>query len=139
MARFKTFDRRLLMIALLGLFVRLLYTGLHRKYPVIGDALTFHKDAAHLANGEGFRRAFEHAPTAEHPPLHIIWLALIDLMGGHGTLAQKFVMCFVGTATVGALGFLGRRVGGPRCGLVAAFVGAVYPLLWVIDGSLMSE
>lgn len=139
MARLKTFEGRLAVIALLGLFIRLLYTGLNRSYPVIGDALTFHKDAAWLARGDGFRRAFENMPTAEHPPLHIVWLALIDLLGGHGTLAQKFVMCFVGTGTVIALAFLGRRVAGPRAGLIAAFVGAVYPLLWVIDGSLMSE
>jgi 4-amino-4-deoxy-L-arabinose transferase-like glycosyltransferase len=139
MARLKTFERRLAMIAVGGLFIRLLYTGLNRSYPVIGDALTFHLDAAHLADGEGFRRAYEHTATAEHPPLHIIWLALIDVLGGHGTLAQKFVMCFVGTGTVIALGFLGRRVAGPRAGLIAAFIGAVYPLLWVIDGSLMSE
>jgi hypothetical protein len=139
MARLKTFEGRLAMIAALGLFIRLLYTGLNRKYPVIGDALVFHKDAAHLAAGEGFRRAFENTPTAEHPPLHIVWLAFIDLLGGHGTLAQKFVMCFVGTGTVIALAFLGRRLAGPRVGLIAAFIGAVYPLLWVIDGSLMSE
>jgi 4-amino-4-deoxy-L-arabinose transferase-like glycosyltransferase len=139
MARLKTFEGRLAAIAVLGLFIRLLYTGLNRAYPVIGDALTFHKDAAHLAAGEGFRRAFEHTPTAEHPPLHIVWLALIDLLGGHGTLAQKFVMCFVGTGTVVALGFLGRRVAGPGAGLIAAGIAAVYPLLWVIDGSLMSE
>src|SRR5215210_1540649 len=77
--------------------------------------------------------------TAEHPPLHILFLALVDLLGGHGTLPQKFALCFVGTGTVGALGFLGRAVAGARVGLVAAAIGAVYPLLWVIDGSLMSE
>jgi hypothetical protein len=139
MARLKTFEGRLALIAVGGLLIRLLYTGLNRSYPVIGDALTFHLDAAHLADGEGFRRAYENTATAEHPPLHILWLALIDVLGGHGTLAQKFVMCFVGTGTVLALGFLGRRVAGPRAGLIAAFIGAVYPLLWVIDGSLMSE
>jgi 4-amino-4-deoxy-L-arabinose transferase-like glycosyltransferase len=139
MARLKTFEGRLALIAVGGLLIRLLYTGLNRSYPVIGDALTFHLDAAHLADGEGFRRAYENTATAEHPPLHILWLALIDVLGGHGTLAQKFVMCFVGTGTVLVLGFLGRRVAGPRAGLIAAFIGAVYPLLWVIDGSLMSE
>jgi hypothetical protein len=139
MRRLKTFEGRLAMIAGGGLLIRLLYTALNRSYPVIGDALTFHLDAAHLADGEGFRRAYEHMATAEHPPLHIIVLAFIDLLGGHGTLAQKFVMCFVGTGTVVALGVLGRTVAGPRAGLIAAGIGAVYPLLWVIDGSLMSE
>ncbi|WP_027008217.1 glycosyltransferase family 39 protein [Conexibacter woesei] len=139
MRRLPRFEARLLAIAALALFVRLLYTGLNRKYPVIGDALTFYKDAAHLANGEGFRRATENIPTAEHPPLHIVVLATIDKLGGYGTLAQKFVLCFVGTGTVVAIGYLARRVAGPRAGLIAAGIAAIYPLLWVIDGSLMSE
>jgi 4-amino-4-deoxy-L-arabinose transferase-like glycosyltransferase len=133
------FESRLALIALGGLLIRLLYTALNRKYPVIGDALTFHLDAAHVADGQGFQRAFEAVPTAEHPPLHILLLSLVDVLGGHGTLPQKFVLCFVGTGTVIALGFLGRTVAGERTGLIAAAIGAVYPLLWVIDGSLMSE
>ncbi|HWH92967.1 MAG TPA: glycosyltransferase family 39 protein [Baekduia sp.] len=139
MDRIKTFEGRLATIALGGLLIRLLYTALNRSYPVIGDALTFHMDAAHLADGEGFRRAYENMATAEHPPLHIVVLAVVDVLGGHGTLAQKFVLCFIGTGTVVAIGFLARRIAGPRAGLIAAFIGAVYPLLWVIDGALMSE
>jgi 4-amino-4-deoxy-L-arabinose transferase-like glycosyltransferase len=133
------FETRLALITLGGLLIRLLYTGLHRAYPVIGDALTFHIDAQHLVDGHGFQRPFEAVPTAEHPPLHVVVLAAIDLLGGHGTLAQKFVLCVVGAGTVVALGVLGRTVAGPRAGLIAAALGAVYPLLWVIDGSLMSE
>ena len=37
------------------------------------------------------------------------------------------------------MGVLGRRVGGPRLGLAAAGVCAVYPLMIVVDGALMSE
>ena len=133
------FETRLALIAFGGLLIRLLYTGLHRRYPVTGDALTFHVDAGYLAHGHGFRRPFENAPSAEHPPLHTVFLAAIDLLGGHGTLAQKFVLCFVGAGTVVALGVLGRTVAGPRAGLIAGTIGAVYPLLWVIDGALMSE
>jgi 4-amino-4-deoxy-L-arabinose transferase-like glycosyltransferase len=133
------FETRLALITLGGLLIRLLYTGLHRAYPVIGDALTFHIDAGHLADGNGFQRPFEAVPTAEHPPLHIVLLAAVDLLGGHGTLAQKLVLCVFGAGTVVALGVLGRTVAGPRAGLIAATLGAVYPLLWVIDGSLMSE
>src|SRR5436190_178560 len=38
-----------------------------------------------------------------------------------------------------ALGVLGRTVAGSRAGLIAAAIAAVYPLLWVIDGAIMSE
>ena len=56
----RTFEGRLLLIVLLGLTVRVLYTVLNRKYNVQGDALTFHLEAAHLANGEGFRLSLIH-------------------------------------------------------------------------------
>lgn len=135
----RTFEGRLLLVVLAGLAVRVTYTVLNRRYGVQGDALTFHLDAAHLADGNGFQRAFEAEPTAEHPPLHIILLAGLDLLGVDGFLGQKLVLCGVGSLTVGALGLLGRAVAGPAVGLTAAAIGAVYPLLWIIDGSLMSE
>ena len=42
----------------------------------------------------------------------------------------------VGTVTVVLVGLLARRVAGERAGLIAAAVAAVYPLLWLADGSL---
>src|SRR3954463_7041563 len=133
------FETRLAPIPLGGLLIRLAYAILHRKYPVIGDALTFHLDAQHLADGHGFQRPFEDAPTAEHPPLHIVVLAFVDLLGGSSTTIQRCVMGVIGTGTVVALGVLGRTVAGARTGLIAAALAAVYPLLWVIDGAIMSE
>ncbi|HEU4975926.1 MAG TPA: glycosyltransferase family 39 protein [Baekduia sp.] len=135
----ESFRARLLLIAAGALLLRLVYAGLNRGYPVVGDALTFHFDAAHLAAGQGFMRPFEAMATAEHPPLQIVLLGLVDWLGGHGTLPQRFVECFIGTGTVILLGLLGRAVAGPRAGLIAAGLGAVYPMLWMIDGSLMSE
>jgi hypothetical protein len=45
----------------------------------------------------------------------------------------------VGVLVVMAVGLLGRRVAGERVGLVAACLAAVYPLLVIADGSMMSE
>ncbi len=134
-----SFRGRLAIVALAALAVRTVATLHHRDYPVIGDALTFHLEGGHLAHGEGFRRIFEDVPTAEHPPLFICLLALFDLFGADGFLAQKLLVGLVGTATVVLIGLLGRRVGGDRVGLIAASLAAVYPLLWLVDGSLMSE
>jgi 4-amino-4-deoxy-L-arabinose transferase-like glycosyltransferase len=135
----RKFETRLALIALAGLLIRLAYAVLHRKYAVVGDALTFHLDAQHLADGHGFQRPFEDAPTAEHPPLHIVVLAFVDLLGGSNTTVQRCVMGLIGTGTVVTLGVLGRTVAGARAGLIAAALAAVYPLLWVIDGAIMSE
>ena len=133
------FRGRLAIVALAALAIRTAATIYHRDYPVIGDALTFHLEGGHLAHGEGFRRVFEDVPTAEHPPLFICLIALFTLLGADGFLAQKLLLGLVGTVTVVLVGLLARRVAGDRAGLVAAALAAVYPLLWLADGSLMSE
>ena len=133
------FERRLALIALAGFAVRVLYTILNRHYAVQGDALTFHLEGGYVAAGQGFHNIFDGHPTAEHPPLHILVIAAIDLLGGHSFLAQKLVLCVVGTGTVVLIGLCGRLLSGEPLGLLAAAVAALYPMLWLADGSLMSE
>jgi 4-amino-4-deoxy-L-arabinose transferase-like glycosyltransferase len=133
------FRGRLALIALAALALRTAATLYHRHYPVIGDALTFHLDAHWLASGQGFRQPFIDTPTAEHPPLFVCLLALFELLGAGGFLGQKLLLGGVGTVTVVLVGQLGRAVAGERVGLIAALLAAGYPLLWVVDGSLMSE
>ena len=47
--------------------------------------------------------------------------------------------CLVGALVIVVVGLLGRRVGGPRVGLIAAALTALYPHLLAADVSLMSE
>ena len=133
------FERRLALIALAGLAVRVLYAVLNRHYVVQGDALTFHLEGDYVADGQGFHGIFDQQPTAEHPPLHILVIALVDLLGGHSFLSQRLALSLLGTGTVVLIGVLGRLFGGDRLGLIAAAIAAVYPMLWLADGSLMSE
>ena len=142
---------RLALILAGALALRVLYTVLVADdIPVIGDALTYHLLGGKIADGHGFERALHPQlaayenwvpgqPTAEHPPLFPLLVGLITKLGGTGYLAQKLVLCFVGTATVGFVGLAGRELGGATIGLVAAGIAALYPFLWVVDGSLMSE
>jgi 4-amino-4-deoxy-L-arabinose transferase-like glycosyltransferase len=133
------FERRLALIALAGLAVRVAYAIHNRDYPVQGDALTFHLEGGYVADGQGFHNIVNGEPTAEHPPLHILLIALVDLLGGNGFLSQKLALCLVGTGTVVLIGVAGRLLGGDLLGLVAAGIAALYPMLWLADGSLMSE
>src|SRR3954452_10168332 len=133
------FRGRLAIVALGALAIRPAATIYPRDYPVIGDALTFPLEGGHRPHGEGFRRVFEDVPTAEHPPLFIVLLAAFTLFGAGGILAQQLLLGAVGAATVVFVGLLGRRVAGDCAGLLAAAVAAVYPLLWLADGALMSE
>ena len=142
---------RLALILAGALVIRVLYTLLvAQDIPVIGDALTYHLLGGNIADGKGFERAphpqlapFEGwkpgVPTAEHPPLFPLLIGLITKLGATGYLAQKLLLCVVGTVTVAFVGLAGREAAGPTTGLVAAALAAVYPFLWVVDGSLMSE
>lgn len=133
------FARNLALVWLLGLAIRVAYAVVQRRWPVIGDALTFHLEGGFLAHGEGFRRAFEDVPTAEHPPGMTVVVAALDLLGMDSTAAQKVGLAVLGSATVPLVGLVGRHAAGARAGLVAAGLAAIYPMLWAADGSLMSE
>ena len=135
------FARALGLIALAGLALRWAYAVVQRDFLVQGDAMTFHQVADHLAAGAGFIQPFTVPvqPTAEHPPLWELVLAGADLLGADGYLSHRLLAGLIGTVTVVLTGLLGRRVAGPRAGLLAAGIAAISPMLITADGSLMSE
>jgi 4-amino-4-deoxy-L-arabinose transferase-like glycosyltransferase len=135
-----TLRRALPAIALLALAVRITYVLLNHGFPVGGDALSFHLEGGFLADGEGFRRAYEDVPTAEYPPLHIVLIAFTDLLGVHGTQGQKLFFACVGTVTVVLIALLARAVTrSDRTAVIAGVLAALYPMLWLPDGALMAE
>jgi 4-amino-4-deoxy-L-arabinose transferase-like glycosyltransferase len=135
-----TLRRGLPIIALLALAVRVAYVLLDHGFPVSGDALSFHLEGGFLADGDGFRRAYEDVPTAEYPPLHIVFVAFADLLGLHGTQGQKLFFACVGTVTVLLIALLARAVTrSDRTAVIAGLLAALYPMLWLPDGALMAE
>jgi 4-amino-4-deoxy-L-arabinose transferase-like glycosyltransferase len=142
----RSFRSRLLVLVAFALAIRLLNAfTLATDLEVRGDALNFHLLANLLADGEGWIRPYEFVlngvrdPTAEHPPLYILYLTGWSALGLDTIAWHRVASCLLGAAAVGVTGLLGRRVGGDRAGLAAAGLAAVYPLLWVIDGSIMTE
>jgi 4-amino-4-deoxy-L-arabinose transferase-like glycosyltransferase len=145
------FAARLALILAGALALRVLYTVLvAQDIPVIGDALTYHLLGGKIADGHGFERAphpqlepfdawVPGRPTAEHPPLFPLLIGIFTKLGADSYLAQKLLLCGVGTGTVALIGLAGRELAGATIGLVAAGIAALYPFLWVVDGSLMSE
>lgn len=134
----KSFERRLAAIAA-GAFVLRAVAALTTNQTVQGDALSVHRVAQHLANGDGFRQALVDEPTAEYPPLWQVVLAGADVVGASGYTAHRLLGALIGTITVVLVGLLARRVAGDVVGVVAAGIAAVYPMLWSADVSLMSE
>lgn len=133
------FERGVVGIAAGALAIRTAAAVWARDFQVQGDALVFDLVARNLAGGDGFRRAFEPGPTAEHPPAWEVLLAAADLLGADSFLSHRLIGALIGTLTVVLIALLGRAVAGAAVGLVAAAVAAAHPLLWTADVSLMSE
>ena len=151
----RIFALRLLAVAAGGLVLRVLYiVVLSPHQPGIGDFYYYQDLATALANGYGYvdpgsAYAGHAVPTAAHPPLWPELLSLVSRLGLAGSaigehgpdgyVAHRLTGAVLGTGTVVAVGYLGRRVAGARVGLIAAALAAVYPVLITADGSLLPE
>lgn len=140
------FRRRLIVIGAIGLLVRVAYVVIVRRDNSIwGDTYFYHHGANVLAEGEGFinplyfRDGGIVEQAADHPPLYIVYLAAWSLLGVTSALGHMLVSTLIGTATVIVAGILGREVLGPRAGLLAAGLVAIYPNAWSYDGMMLSE
>ena len=137
---------RVAALAAVGLAVRVAYVwGYRRHAQPTGDAFYFHYQANLLAQGHGFVDPysllwrFQAVPGASHPPLWTLVLAVAPAVGATSFFAQLLWGCLLGASAVVAVALAGREVAGPRVGLAAAAVTALYPVFVVDDGSLLAE
>lgn len=128
--------RSLAAIALGGLAIRLAYIAATPRLHGHGDALFYHGVAAALASGRGFVDPTFGVPTALHPPLLPLWLALVAKLGGSWA-AQRVAVAVLATGTIVCVGLVAERVAG--AGLVAALIAAVYPVFVSADTAVMPE
>jgi 4-amino-4-deoxy-L-arabinose transferase-like glycosyltransferase len=133
-------------LALLALAVRTAFTlGVDPEVPEVGDATAYHLLADGLADGEGYVRPFDRVlldqirPTAEYPPLFPWAVSLAARADARSVRSQRLAVGLLGAAAVVVIGLLGRRLAGPAVGLVAAGLAAVYPMLFLSDGTLTPE
>jgi 4-amino-4-deoxy-L-arabinose transferase-like glycosyltransferase len=141
----RTFRRGLIAAALVALAVRVAYILVVRRDVLPGgDSFTYHLGARLLVEGHGF---IEPQPlingivdqSASHPPLYLLYLAIPSAFGLDGPVAHMLWSSLLGVGTVVLVGLTAREVAGPRAGLIAAGLAAVYPNLWIFDGFILSE
>jgi 4-amino-4-deoxy-L-arabinose transferase-like glycosyltransferase len=135
-----------IVVALVALVVRVAYIWFWRRgLTVGGDSRYYHEGANLLAEGKGFidplsfLDAGTTVPAADHPPMYTVYLAAFSVVGLTSATAHMLASAGIGVLTVVITGLVGRALGGPRLGLVAAALAAVYPNLWAYDGALESE
>jgi 4-amino-4-deoxy-L-arabinose transferase-like glycosyltransferase len=142
----RTFPGRLAAVVALGVVLRAIYLFTIARHVVgIGDWWFYHWQSQSIAQGHGFIEPWvllgtgQYRPSAIHPPLYPLVLSGFYKVGLHSTLAQRALGLGFGAITTVLVGLLGRRIAGPKLGLLAAGVYAVYPVMIAADANLMSE
>ncbi len=105
------------------------------------DAAYYELQALVLSTGHFFPILFGHGADAAHPPMTSFVITPVTYFFGlpPGETPQRLTMAVLGSAVVLCVGLLGRRLAGPRVGIVAAAVAAIYPNMWIPNGIVMSE
>lgn len=131
--------------SVVGLIIRVA-TVLGRPHRVpAGDAYYYHYAANLLVSGHGFINPFLYfgahrsVQTASFPPGYVLVLSAASVLGLKSFLAQRIWSAVIGAAAVAVCGLAGREIAGPRAGLVAAGIVAVYPNIWMADEVALSE
>jgi 4-amino-4-deoxy-L-arabinose transferase-like glycosyltransferase len=141
----RRFTYALALIALGALVLRVVYVVAMRDHAVLSDGFHYHQGALYLADGRGFINPLALAlngtvtPDAVHPPAWELVLAGASWLGMRSYLSHQLVAAVVGTGAVVVVGLAGRKAFGPRVGLVAAAIAAVYANFWLYERDLVSE
>ena len=124
----------LLAILILALGLRVVYllqARGHLFFNAFSDSLYYHSWALRIIEGQPGPQVFYMGPL--YPYLLAFWYTLA------GPYVEVFLwfQVLLGTAGCGLLYLLGRRVGGPAVGLLAALMGAIYRVEIFYEGLLL--
>ena len=134
-------------ILVVGLVLRVVWAVQMEPPQELRDPVLYLILADHLAAGDGYRYGFEadQGVTAYYPPGYPLLLGgvtwLVRLLPGEVETFDAAVWTNVAlsVATIGLVFVLGRRLAGPRVGLVAAAIWALWPNLVFHSGVALTE
>jgi 4-amino-4-deoxy-L-arabinose transferase-like glycosyltransferase len=135
--------RTLLTLGVAAFVIRLGYVLLAmRHYAPVSDAAHYNEIASNVAHGHGVSSTYPYLwrhPTAFRPPAYPLLLgAAYAVFGVHVGVAQALNMV-LGSLVVVSIGVLAGRLGGPRAGVVAAGLAAIFPPLISNDVAILTE
>ncbi|MGE5281002.1 MAG: glycosyltransferase family 39 protein [Chloroflexota bacterium] len=134
----------LVAIFVLGLGLRLDYAIRAPNHPV-DDARAYARISRALFEGEGFTQGegpgYRHLQPASNysPGLPLLTAGIYEVRGADDERAARIVLALLGSLAVPFAFLLGRRLGGPTAGLIAAAPVAIYPAILEYGGMLMTE
>lgn len=114
-----------------------------RHHPLLGDAPEYDAEGRFIAHGQWWWTrlpyGIPHAGAWKAPLYPAFVGVLYAVLGDHHVRVQLVQALLLAPLTVGLTWWLGRRLLGPRAGIAAALVAAVYPAIWQWNGLLYSE
>ena len=150
------FSKTLSLICLFGVVIRLLYFFLVvANNQLSGDAASYHLSANLFADGLGFTEPFRYLfgavdlvplngeivevvtpighiePTAGHPPIWTLLLAVGSFLGFTTIFEQQIYSIFLGVPSIVLAGLIGRKIASERLGLIAASLTATLSLIHI--------
>lgn len=137
--------RELLLLAAamgLGLVLRLVYVRTTLGHPLAGDEIEYDLIARLFADGHFMWSTTPYGephPTMIKAPLYPVLVGVQYAVLGESYDRVLTLQTLIGPLVIGLTWLLGRRLFGPKVGLAAAFVVAVYPFAWQFEARLYSE
>jgi 4-amino-4-deoxy-L-arabinose transferase-like glycosyltransferase len=136
------------LVALGGMALPAIWIVRSKRHAILGgDALYFHGQAQAIRSGVGWfidpityiqNPSVVH-PGASHPPLWTFLLFIADSIGLTSYFSQLLFACVLGAAAVAMTGLAAREFAGPRAGIIAAAIAALYPNYWINYGLGLGE
>lgn len=126
----------------LALVLRLVYVALTQDDKLVGDGIEYDSEARFIADGKWFWTTLPYGiphAGAWKAPVYPAWAGVWYSILGTSPDALRAVQAFLGPVVVVMTFVLGRRLFGHRAGVLAAFVVALYPLVWQYELLLFPE
>jgi hypothetical protein len=124
----------LLFVCAAALLLRLVIVWECAGAGLFSDMQEYYDRARHLIEHGQFY------PDAFRPPAYPVFLAALGLLfDDHLLIAARVAQAVLGAISVGLTGLLAQRLAGPRAGLIAAAIVAVYPAWLIYPVYLVAE
>ncbi len=129
---------KILSIFLLGLVLRLFFIFCFPQPQVVSDAAEYDIIGLSIAQGCGFTH-LDSIPTARREPIYPLFLAIVYSLFGHNYLAVRILQAILSALTCIFVYFIGKRIFGKNCGILASLGCALYPHFIVTTGFVLTE
>jgi len=114
-------------------------------FQIGGDVLFVEQQGELIADGQWYKSGFEWwafglvNDSASRPPLFPLLIGLISKLGIRSDDAQRGIVAALSVVSIVLIGLVARRLAGDRAAVIAGFVAALHPLMWIGDIMMMSE